>query len=83
LVLWDRSQEKFVLEFFPEQFKEHGCTKSFHCGIMTFCTAASFGFGVLIVLAHLNQDTDFFDTLWWLSSLLDIRSDNVTKLKTI
>jgi Kef-type K+ transport system membrane component KefB len=64
LVLWDRSQEKFVLEFFREQFKEHGRTKSLHCGIMTFYIAVPFGFGVLIVFTHLNQETEILDTLW-------------------
>jgi hypothetical protein len=82
LVLWDRAQEKFVLEFFREQFKEHGCTKSLHCGIMTFCIVVPFGFGVLIVLTHLNQETEFLDTLWLLSPMLDMLSD-VTELKSI
>jgi hypothetical protein len=82
LVLWDRSQEKFVLEFFREPFKEHGCTKSLHCGIMTLCIAVQFGFGVLIVLTHLSQETEFFDTLWQLSPTLDMLSD-VTELKSI
>jgi Kef-type K+ transport system membrane component KefB len=64
LVLWGRPQEKFVLEFFREQFKEHGRTKSLHCGIMTFCIAVPFGFGVLIVFTYLNHETEFLDALW-------------------
>lgn len=82
MVLWDRSQEKFVLEFFREQFKEHGCTKSLHCGIKTFCIAVLFGFGVIIVLTHLIQKAECFDTLWQLSLMLDMLSD-VTELRSI